>query len=116
MIDSLCGNLDILFKSTSYEKYISKLAVENVDYCYCYYWNTIMKKKMLNVYFWNKNEKMSQKDLNSDLKEEPALRSRYWFTLFEVVKYIIILIVQTNIYRKFVALYVFAVGPWKEVR
>ena len=85
MIDSLCGNLDILFKSTSYEKYISKLAVENVDYCYCYYSNTIMKKKMLTVYFSNKNEKMSQKDLNSDLKEEPALRSGYWFTLFEAV-------------------------------
>ena len=28
--------------------------------------------KMLNVYFWNKNEKIFQIDLNSDLKEEPT--------------------------------------------
>ena len=29
---------------------------------------------MLNVYFWNKNEKMLQIDLSSDLKEEPELQ------------------------------------------
>ena len=28
---------------------------------------------------------MFQKDLNSDLKEEPDLKSRYWFTLFDTV-------------------------------
>ena len=28
--------------------------------------------KMLNVYFWNKNEKIFQIDLSIDLKEEPA--------------------------------------------
>ena len=26
-------------------------------YCYCYYWKAVLKKKLLNVYFWNKNEK-----------------------------------------------------------
>ena len=35
---------------------------------------------MLSVNFY-KNEKMFQIDLNSDLKEEPDLRSRYCFTL-----------------------------------
>ena len=40
-------------------------------YFYCYYWNTILKKEMLNVYFWNKNEIMLQIILNSGLKEEP---------------------------------------------
>ena len=54
-------------------------------YCYCYYWNTILKKKMLNVYFWN-NEKMFQIDLKRDLKEEPNLKSRYCFTLLETGK------------------------------
>ena len=40
-------------------------------------------KKMLNVCFWNKNEKMSQIDLNSDLKEKPDLKSMcFWFLLF----------------------------------
>ena len=33
---------------------------------------------MLNVYFWNKNKKMFQTDMNSDLKEEPDLNSRCW--------------------------------------
>ena len=51
-------------------------------YHFHYYWNTILKSKMLNVYFWSKNEKMFQKDLNSDLKEEPDLKSSCWFTLF----------------------------------
>ena len=37
---------------------------------------------MLNVYLWNKNEKMFQIDLDSDLKEEHELKSRCWFTLF----------------------------------
>ena len=32
---------------------------------------------MLNVYFWNKIEKMFQIDLNSDLKEEPDLKGRW---------------------------------------
>ena len=50
-------------------------------YCYCYYWNAIPMSKMLNAYFWNKNEKMFH-DLGSDLKEEPDLKSRCWFTLF----------------------------------
>ena len=36
---------------------------------------------MLNVYFWNKNKKMFQIDMNSDLKEEPDLN----FILFELV-------------------------------
>ena len=40
---------------------------------------------MLNVYFWNKNEKMFLIGLNSDLKEEPDLKSRCYFTLFEPV-------------------------------
>ena len=30
---------------------------------------------MLNVYSWNKNEKLFQIDLNSDLKEESDLKS-----------------------------------------
>ena len=54
-------------------------------YCSCYYWNTILKEKMLNVYLWNKNQKMFQIDLNSGLKEEPDLKSRCCFTLFELV-------------------------------
>ena len=37
---------------------------------------------MLNVYFGNKNEKMFQIDLDSDLKEQPDLKSKCWFTLF----------------------------------
>ena len=40
---------------------------------------------MLSVYFGSENEKMFQIDLNSDLKEEPDLKSRCWFTLFELV-------------------------------
>ena len=36
--------------------------VASYCYCYCCCWNTIMKKRMLNVYFWKKNEKMFQKD------------------------------------------------------
>ena len=44
-----------------------------------------MKKKILNVYFRNRNEKRFQVDLNSDLKEESDLKSRFWFTLFELV-------------------------------
>ena len=40
---------------------------------------------MLNVYLWNKNKKMFQIDLNSDLKEEPDLKSKCCFTLFEPV-------------------------------
>ena len=38
------------------------------------------EEKMLNVYFKGKNT-----DLNSDLKEEPDLKIRCWFTLFEPV-------------------------------
>ena len=37
---------------------------------------------MLNVDFWNKNEKMFQKDLNNDVKEEPDLKR---FALFDTV-------------------------------
>ena len=51
-------------------------------YCSSYYWNTILKE---NVYLWNKNRKMFQIDLDSDLKEEPDLKSRCSFTLFEPV-------------------------------
>ena len=51
----------------------------------CCYWNTILKKKMMNAYFWNKKEKMFQIDLKSDLKEEPNLQSRCCFTLLEPV-------------------------------
>ena len=47
-------------------------------YCYCYYWNTILKEKMLNVYFWNKNKQIFQIDLDSDLKEEPDLLYIIW--------------------------------------
>ena len=45
-------------------------------------WFFGLKSKMLNIYFWNNSEKMFQTDLNSDLKEEPDLKSRPWFTLF----------------------------------
>ena len=45
--------------------------------------NAILKKKVLNVYFWNKNAKMFQIDLSNDLKEEPELKSRCCFTLLE---------------------------------
>ena len=38
---------------------------------------------MLNAYFLNKNKKMFQTDLNSDLKEEPDLKNRCCSTLFE---------------------------------
>ena len=37
------------------------------------------------ITFEKQNEKMFQIDLNSDLKEEPDLKSRCWFTLFEPV-------------------------------
>ena len=40
---------------------------------------------MLNAYLRNKNQKMFQINLNSDLKEEPDLKSRCCFTLFELV-------------------------------
>ena len=36
----------------------------------------LSRKKMLNVFFWNKDEKKFQTDLNSDLKEELDLKSR----------------------------------------
>ena len=49
-------------------------------YCYCYYRNTTLKKKMLSFNFY-KNEKMFQIDLNSDLKKELDLKIRYCFTL-----------------------------------
>ena len=52
-------------------------------HCYCYYSNTL--KKILNVYFLNKNEKMPQTDLNSDLKGERDFKSRCCFSLFELV-------------------------------
>ena len=41
--------------------------------------------KMLNVCFTNKNEKLFQTDLNSDLKEEPGLKSRSCFIFFEPI-------------------------------
>ena len=40
---------------------------------------------MLNAHFRNRNKKMFQIDLNSDLKEEPDLNGKCWFTLFELV-------------------------------
>ena len=49
-------------------------------YCYCYYWITILKKKVLSAYLY-KNEKMFKIDLNSDLKEEFDLKSSCCFTL-----------------------------------
>ena len=52
-------------------------------YCYCYYWYTTLKKKVLSVNFY-KNEKMFEIDLNSDLKIEPNLKSRYCFTLLRI--------------------------------
>ena len=37
-------------------------------HCYCYNLNTILKKKMLNLYFYNKMKKRSKcSDVNSDL-------------------------------------------------
>ena len=45
---------------------------------------TILRKKMLNVYFGNKNEKFFQINLNSTIKEETELKSRCWFTLIEL--------------------------------
>ena len=54
-------------------------------YCYCYYWNASLKSKMLNVYFWNENEKMFQIALESNLKKELDLKNRCWFTLFRPV-------------------------------
>ena len=56
-------------------------------YCYCYYRNTDNLEKKLNVYFWDKNEKIYQIqiDLNSDLKKEPDLKSWCYFTLIEPV-------------------------------
>ena len=39
---------------------------------------------MLNIYSWKKNEKLSQIDLNSGLKQEPDLKSRCCFTLCEL--------------------------------
>ena len=44
-------------------------------YFYFYYWNTILKIKILNVYFWSKNKKMFQIDLNSDLKKNLSWRA-----------------------------------------
>ena len=49
-------------------------------YYYCYYWNTISKKTILNVHFQNKNKKIFQTDLKTDLKEEPDLNSRCCIT------------------------------------
>ena len=43
------------------------------------------KEKMLNVYFSNKNVKLFQIDLNSDLNKEPDLKSRCSFTVLESV-------------------------------
>ena len=43
------------------------------------------RKKYWVFTFENKNEKMFQINLSSDLKEEPYLKSRYWFILFETV-------------------------------
>ena len=59
--------------------------VKCYNYCYCCCSSAILKSKMLNVYFSNKNEKMFQIDLNSDLREEPELINRCWFTLFGLV-------------------------------
>ena len=70
---------------------------------------------MMNVYFWNKKEKVFQKDLKSDLKEEPDQEQVLVYIIW-YGNYIIILFAQSDIYIKVLALYVFAVGPWKEVR
>ena len=40
---------------------------------------------MLNAYIQTKIKKVFQIDLNSDLKGEPDLKSRFCFTLFEPV-------------------------------
>ena len=37
------------------------------------------------ITFEKKNENMFQIDFNNDLKEEPDLRSRCWFTYFKPV-------------------------------
>ena len=53
--------------------------------CYhwcCNYWNIVLRKKVSHVFFWNKNEKTFQLDSEKDLKEDPDLKSRCWFTLF----------------------------------
>lgn len=59
--------------------------VASYYYCYCYCWNIMLNKKIFNVYFWSKNEKIFQIHLSSDLKEEADLKSICCFTLFEPV-------------------------------
>ena len=44
-----------------------------------------LEEKNLNVYFSNKNGKIFQIDLNSDLKKEPDLKSKCSFKLLEPV-------------------------------
>ena len=45
-------------------------------YCYRYNWNTILKKKMLNVYFWNKNEKNVPDSFEQWFKKRTWLEER----------------------------------------
>ena len=86
---SLCNNKNCRLKKhwvfPLYRKVAAKPPIHrNSYYCYCYYWNNILKKKLLNVSFWN-NEKMFQIDLKNNLKKEPDLKSRCYFTLLEPV-------------------------------
>ena len=43
------------------------------------------EEKTVECLLLKQNEKIFQIDLNSDLKEEPELKNRCWFTLFEPV-------------------------------
>ena len=60
------------------------LACHRYWYC-CYWWVISWRKKYWMFNFETKIKKMFQINLNSDLKEEPDLKSRCWFTLFEAV-------------------------------
>ena len=53
-------------------------------YYHCFYWNAILKEKMLKVYFRN-NKKITQIDLKIDLKEEHGLKSKCSFALLEPI-------------------------------
>ena len=58
---------------------------------------------MMNVYFWNKKEKVFQKDLKSDLKEEPDQEQVLVYIIW-YGNYIIKLFAQSDIYIKVLAL------------
>ena len=71
---------------------------------------------MLNVYFWNKNEKNVAKRFEQWFKRRTWPEKQILVYIIWYGNYIIILFVQSDIYIKGLALYVIAEGPWKEVR